>query len=159
MEEFYPTGWISFQDEYGKAMIKERFLGIGFSYYKPGYNGYLKESILQPDNSVVMTEKLTDEKLEDYATKTNVYTKGEVEAKIVELAPPPGNYNAVSNRAMGAVSESRATAIAEDVVASRPILLADTKTNLVYILKADDGLGDGGFYFYAYTNDTSVVNK
>lgn len=90
---------------------------------------------------------------------TNFYTKGEVEDKIVELAPPPGNYSVVSNRAMGAVSESRATAIAEDVVASRPILLADTKTNLVYILKAEDGLGDGGFYFYAYTNDTSVVNK
>ena len=91
------------------------------------------------------------------ANASNVYTKAETEQKIRDMAPTPGNYQAVSNAAMNAVSESRATAIAEDVVASRPILLADTKTNLVYILKADDGLGDGGFY--AYTNDTSVVNK
>ena len=36
----------------------------------------------------------------DKADKTNTYSKAETDAKIVELAPPPGNYNAVSNAAM-----------------------------------------------------------
>lgn len=34
--------------------------------------------------------------------ETNVYTKAETESKIVELAPAPGNYAAVSNAAMSA---------------------------------------------------------
>lgn len=38
----------------------------------------------------------------DKADRTNTYTKAETDARIVELAPPPGNYNAVSNRAMRA---------------------------------------------------------
>ena len=37
------------------------------------------------------------------ADKTNVYTKAQTEAKIVELAPAPGNYETVSNRAMSAL--------------------------------------------------------
>ena len=62
-----------------------------------------KESALVPDGSKVMTETLTNEKLGGYATKadvaakadkTNVYTRGEVDAKV----------NAVSNKADEAYS-------------------------------------------------------
>ena len=37
------------------------------------------------------------------AANTNVYTRGETDARIVELAPTPGDYLNVSNRAMSAV--------------------------------------------------------
>ena len=37
------------------------------------------------------------------ADSTNVYTKAETDAKIVELAPAPGDYSTVSNRAMSAL--------------------------------------------------------
>jgi hypothetical protein len=37
------------------------------------------------------------------ADKTNVYTKAETDAKIVELAPTPGDYATVSNKAMTAI--------------------------------------------------------
>ncbi len=38
------------------------------------------------------------------------YTKAETDAKIVELAPPPGNYGVVSNRALHALSRAEAEA-------------------------------------------------
>ena len=39
------------------------------------------------------------------ADATNVYTKAEVDARIIELAPTPGDYANVSNRAMSAIQE------------------------------------------------------
>jgi len=39
----------------------------------------------------------------DVDIKTNYYTRAETEAKIVELAPAPGDYATVSNRAMSAL--------------------------------------------------------
>ena len=47
-------------------------------------------------------EVVTDVTFEGLADATNVYTKAETEEKIVELAPAPGNYAAVSNAAMSA---------------------------------------------------------
>ena len=41
----------------------------------------------------------------DKADKADTYTKAEVDARIVELAPTPGNYANVSNRAMSAIQE------------------------------------------------------
>lgn len=49
------------------------------------------------------------------------YTKAETDEKIVELAPAPGNYAAVSNRAMNAVSEAASytdTAVANAATAA-----------------------------------------
>ena len=58
----------------------------------------LNELDFDADPSVV-----TNVTFEGLATSSNVYTKAETEAKIVELAPAPGNYSVVSNRAMNAV--------------------------------------------------------
>lgn len=41
----------------------------------------------------------------DKADSTNVYTKAEVDARIIELAQTPGDYANVSNRAMSAIQE------------------------------------------------------
>ncbi len=46
---------------------------------------------------------VTNVTFEGLAASSNVYTKVETEAKIVELAPAPGDYANVSNRAMNAV--------------------------------------------------------
>ena len=55
------------------------------------------------------------------AANTNVYTKGETDARIVELAPVPGNYNVVSNRAMNAVqANTNKTVIIETGNVNRP---------------------------------------
>lgn len=43
----------------------------------------------------------------DKADKADTYTKAEVDARIVELAPTPGDYANVSNRAMTAIQEQR----------------------------------------------------
>ena len=45
---------------------------------------------------------VTNVTLDGVAMSSNTYTKAETDAKIVELAPAPGNYNAVSNAAMNA---------------------------------------------------------
>lgn len=45
----------------------------------------------------------TDSVASGKADKSSVYTKSETDAKIVELAPAPGNYQTVSNKAMTAI--------------------------------------------------------
>lgn len=54
---------------------------------------------LHPKNGVVVTSVT----FEGLAESSNVYTKAETEAKIVELAPAPGDYANVSNKAVNAV--------------------------------------------------------
>lgn len=51
----------------------------------------------------VVTNVIVD--VSDKADAANVYTKAETDAKIVELAPTPGDYANVSNRAMSAIQE------------------------------------------------------
>lgn len=50
---------------------------------------------------------VTNVTLDGLAMSSNTYTKAETDAKIVELAPPPGNYNVVSNAAMHAVQNKQ----------------------------------------------------
>lgn len=59
------------------------------------------------------------------AAASNVYTKAETEEKIVELAPAPGNYAAVSNAAMNALQNAGEQTISSgrlDVWGVRPDL-------------------------------------
>ena len=59
---------------------------------------------------------------------TNYYTKAETESKIVELAPAPGNYSVVSNRAMSALqsyTETDPTISSWAKAASKPTYTAD----------------------------------
>ena len=50
---------------------------------------------------------VTNVTLDGLASSSNTYTKAETDAKIVELAPAPGNYNVVSNAAMHAVQNKQ----------------------------------------------------
>lgn len=49
------------------------------------------------------TNALWESSAAAFMPKTNTYTKSEADARIVELAPAPGNYETVSNRAMSAI--------------------------------------------------------
>ena len=61
--------------------------------------GFLALAILAAQDAVgIMATKEYVERL-----ATNRYTRAETDAKIVELAPAPGNYATVSNRAMSAL--------------------------------------------------------
>ena len=49
---------------------------------------------------------VTNVTLDGLAMSSNTYTKAETDAKIVELAPAPGNYGVVSNAAMSAAAST-----------------------------------------------------
>ncbi len=49
---------------------------------------------------------VTNVTLDGVAMSSNTYTKAETDAKIVELAPAPGNYGVVSNAAMSAAAST-----------------------------------------------------
>ena len=55
------------------------------------------------NDAPVVTNVTVD--VSDKADATNVYTRAEVDERIVELAPAPGDYANVSNRAMTAIQE------------------------------------------------------
>lgn len=59
------------------------------------------------------------------------YTQGETDAKIIELAPSPGNYETVSNLAMTAV-QSDALANMESDPTVQPVLASFASTGTVY---------------------------
>ena len=81
-------GELSFVNGDGTVGIVREGSGLGFLYADLPFND--KKSVLVPDNSRVMTETLTNEKLDGYATKadvaakadaSSVYTRAEVDAK------------------------------------------------------------------------------
>ena len=90
--------------------------------------------------------------LQSHQSLGNYYTKGETDAKIVELAPAPGNYETVSNRAMNAIT------VAPEVFAAN--LIKTVMSNSLYNLTYDQTLGvtwrktaeGGAFYERCYTN-------
>lgn len=61
------------------------------------------------------------------AANTNAYTKAETDARIVELAPAPGDYLNVSNRAMNAVQEETDPTVPE--WAKNPVPPVQTETD------------------------------
>ena len=81
-------GELSFVNGDGTVGIVREGNGLGFLHTDMPIN--YKKSVLVPDNSRVMTETLTNEKLDGYATKadvaakadaSSVYTRAEVDAK------------------------------------------------------------------------------
>lgn len=66
------------------------------------YNDGLVVTNVQLDTSGLLTEH---QDISGKADKADTYTKAETDAKIVELAPAPGNYATVSNKAMTAIQE------------------------------------------------------
>lgn len=94
---------------------------------------------------------------------TNYYTKAETESKIVELAPAPGNYSVVSNRAMSALqsyTESDPTISAWAKAASKPSYTASDVgayssadgTSLANIVNLWEGYWDGTNVIFEVTN-------
>lgn len=86
---FSVGGELSFVQGDGTVGIVREGSGLGFMHVDMPLN--YKKSVLVPDGSKVMTETLTNEKLNGYATKTelsakadktNVYTKSEADAKV-----------------------------------------------------------------------------
>jgi hypothetical protein len=86
-----------------------------------------------PAHAITATKEYVDRKDATNAAAiaelaSNVYTKVEADARIIELSPAPGDYANVSNRAMAALqSLAPATNYADSVL--RSALSADLKTN------------------------------
>lgn len=87
---------------------------------------------------ITATKEYVDRK--DSDIRTNTYTKAETDAKIVELAPAPGNYATVSNRAMTAIQDISGKADKDDtytkaqvdaVVAAKPSMTTNDVCNIV----------------------------
>jgi hypothetical protein len=96
---------------------------------------------------------------EAFMPKTDTYTKAETDARIVELAPVPGDYANVSNRAMSAVQPSASNLFPsaryenwEDgngVYDYPPVgtVVYDSRNGRVYKVIAT-GWGDGGYPWF-----------
>jgi len=94
----------------------------------------------------------TDSVASKKADKSSVYTKSETDAKIVELAPAPGNYQTVSNKAMTAVQTLDPATNYSDAVAFRA---ADDATNYT-----DSSISSGNPAFVnAVTNCPVVISS
>ena len=66
------------------------------------------------ENPSVVTNVTFDGLLTQHQPLTNYYSKAETDAKIVELAPAPGNYSVVSNKAVNAVQTSELSSLETD---------------------------------------------
>lgn len=128
---------------------------------------------------------VTNVTFEGLSESSNVYTKAETEAKIVELAPAPGNYSVVSNRAMNAVqtetdpvwnTEKNGYATKDDL--TNKVDKSGVQTGSCFIGFTDEGIfvrdmgtgkgtmltsgimarqtGTGEVFYYAYPNSSGT---
>lgn len=80
------------------AVIAAAFVANG-----AGFDSVPVNEIDFDENPSVVTNVTFDGLITEHQPLTNYYSKAETDAKIVELAPVPGNYSVVSNKAMTAL--------------------------------------------------------
>ena len=78
-------------------------VAIAFVATGAGFDSVPVNEIDFDENPSVVTNVTFDGLLTQHQSLTNYYSKAETDAKIVELAPAPGNYSVVSNKAMTAL--------------------------------------------------------
>lgn len=119
------------------------------------YNDGQVVTNVQLDTSGLLTEH---QDISGKADKADTYTKAETDAKIVELAPAPGNYATVSNKAMTAIQEHQslwpaveaATNYADAVgakIAGDATNYTDRATNDIRIIRTKYDFPSSGMYW------------
>lgn len=78
-------------------------IAIAVASIGAGFDSVPVNEIDFDENPSVVTNVTFDGLLTQHQPLTNYYSKAETDAKIVELAPAPGNYSVVSNKAMTAL--------------------------------------------------------
>lgn len=97
----------------------------------------IRESVAALNSATQTIQAAVDE------LSANTYTKGEADAKIVELAPAPGDYANVSNRAMTALQSHQSLAPATNYT--------DSATNALAASMLSRSEAEAGFTAWAIT--------